>query len=137
MISGIGGAESWSDWGALLTQEYVDPNNLDPNSYKQWPLDPGLTKEAKYQETGSYTWKVSYGVPFAIAFPAWGKYVNLDATVASTQGTTNWVYYLVDRRGDTNPNTLYFRVYTAGTFYNSDQEIGGMELHIWDMSGAG
>jgi hypothetical protein len=134
--TGIAGSEETWDWGTLPTEEYIDPNSLT-SGYVDFPIASGTFKEGKYIETGSYTWSASIGVPFAISYSAFGVTISLDTAVTSTGTTTNWVSYIIDRRGDPDPNTLIFRVYTAGTFYDPDNKKGGMEIHIWDTSGAG
>lgn len=120
------------DWGSDLTHEYVDPQNPPTPEYVDFPVAPG-GKEWKYQESGSYTWKASV-VPFGIIFEAFGQMISIDATVTVTQGKTTWVRYRID-----NPtgNTINFRVYTPGATPDEQGQIGGMELHVWDMSGAG
>lgn len=132
--TGIAGSEDYWGWGTLSTEEYIDPNKLT-SGYVDFPLARGTFIQATYREEGSYTWSARMGVPFAISYKAFGVTINLDVTVTSTG--TNWVTYVVDRRGDTNPDTLIFRVYTGGAFYDPNNQKGGIELHVWDMSGAG
>jgi len=136
--TGISGTLPEWDWGTFSTEEYLDPNNLPEDSYKDFPIAYGTFKQAKYTETGSYTWSASLGADFAITYEAFSIPIELDTTVTTTSGATNWVSYLIDRRGDTNTTPeLNFRVYTSGAILDSDSEEGGMELHVWDMSGAG
>lgn len=135
--SGISGAKPEWGWGTVPTEEYLDPNNL-PSGYKDFPIAYGTSKQARYTETGSYTWSATAGVPFAMIYEAFGSILSLDTTVTTTSGATNWVSYLIDRRGDTNTTpVLYFRAYTSGAILDPDNEKGGMELHVWDISGAG
>jgi len=116
--TGIAGSEETWDWGTLPTEEYIDPNSLT-SGYVDFPIASGTFKEGKYIETGSYTWSASIGVSFAISYSAFGVTISLDTAVTSTGTTTNWVSYIIDRRGD------------------PDNKKGGMEIHIWDTSGAG
>jgi hypothetical protein len=127
--------ENW-DWGTYATQEYIDPNTLT-EGYKDFQVDQGSKIHADYKETGSHTWSVSIGADFAISYKGFGTTINVDTTVTTTSGTTSWVSYEVDRLSDTNPDPLIFRAYTPGAPLDHGIDIGGMELHVWDMSGAG
>ena len=54
-----------------------------------------------------------------------------------TTSGSNRVDVVIDRSHDTNPDFLYFWIYTAGAFFDPDNHIDGMEFHIWDANGAG
>jgi hypothetical protein len=129
---------SW-DWDLLGTSEYLDPNStLVVNHHKENRLDQGGLISKEYSETGTYKWSVSAHVPFAIQYLAFGATIDMDTTVACANSNT--VKYVLDRSGDTNPNTLYFWEYTSGASINipdTGSGSGGMELHVWDVSGAG
>lgn len=123
-------------WHANLTSEYLDPNSLT-EGYVDIPVPHGIKQRVTYTETGSYTWSASLGVDFAITYKAFSIPIELDTTVTTTSGATNWVSYVIDRTGDTNLNTLIFRAYTSGAILDLDNDRGGIELHVWDISGAG
>jgi hypothetical protein len=54
-----------------------------------------------------------------------------------TTGGSNRVSFKIDRSNDTNPNTLTFWIYTPGAFFDANNHRGGVEFHVWDVSGAG
>jgi len=119
------------DIGTYATKEYKDPYSLEMGSYRDFQLINGTGVYDEYVESGSHTWSLSLGIDFSISYMAFGIPINLDTTVTSTQGTTNWVSYKVD---NTSGTTLKFRVWTAGTFLDAERKIGGMELHIWEIT---
>lgn len=126
-------------WGSAPTQEYIDPNTLTPEQgYFDFEGGKGTLNWYHYKETGSHTWSVSSGVGFAITYQAYGISIGVDATVAVTSGTESWVYFEVDRRSEASPDIRMFRAYSRGwplnPSKNSGQGIGGMELHIWEIS---
>ncbi|MGQ9461426.1 MAG: carboxypeptidase-like regulatory domain-containing protein [Candidatus Bathyarchaeaceae archaeon] len=120
-----------TDWSSDITHEYFNPHNLPTLEYVDFTVGPG-GKDWTYQESGSYTWKASV-VPFGIIFEAFGQMISIDITVTVTQGKTTWVRYEIN-----NPTgeTMIFRVYTPGAKPDLQRQIGGMELHIWCISGA-
>lgn len=130
------------DWGTYSTQEYIiNPAGL-VEDYLDFDVTSGTSKLKEYKETGSHVWSDSLGVDFSIKYSHFGIPIDIDTTVSGTEGVTNWVSYLVDRIGDTNPDLLTFRAYTPGGFRDildpdPEKHFGGLKLHIWDMSGAG
>lgn len=130
--TGIAGYNPSWNWDLLQTVEYLNPNNLP--YHVEHRIDANRTLIGEYIETGSYTW--NYGVPFAIQYQTFSVNINLDTTVTTTAASST-VEYVIDRSGDTNPNTLTFWAYTAGAVLDPDNKRGGMELHVWDMNGAG
>jgi hypothetical protein len=129
--------KSWR-WDLLDTTEYLDPNStLVINNHEERRLDAGGAITESYTEQGSYTWSASLGVPFGIQYLDFGATIDLDVTVTSTSSST--VQYTIDRTSDTNTNRLYFWAYTSGVPINipdNGKGTGGMEIHVWDMSGA-
>jgi hypothetical protein len=135
--TGISAVEPGWDWGTLPTTEYLNPNNLTGGS-TDFPIAFGTLGEYHYAETGSCTWSSNGGVSFGISYSAFGFDIGLTTTVTTTSSQTNWVTYTVDRRGDNNTSpVLYFRAYTQGALLDTTTKTGGLELHVWDMSGAG
>jgi hypothetical protein len=135
--SGISSPTETADWGTLPTKEYLNLTNIT-SGYKQFYISYGTYGQYQYAETGSYTWSASAGVPFAIGYYTLWTSIKLDTTVTSTSDVT----YTVDRRGDTNTSSiLWFRAYTLGSLLNPADSpkvgVGGLELHVWDISGAG
>ena len=134
-ITGVSGSESGDDWGTEPATEYLNPNSAQViQNCKNFTCARGTYVEKDYTETGSYTWTSS--TPFGMQYSAFGMNLSLDSTVTTTASSK--VHYIVDRRGDTDPTqVLNFRAYTLGTLLNPDGHVGGFELHIWDVSGAG
>jgi len=136
--AGLVGAVPFSQWGTVETAEYLNPNTLTEN-YFDFPCSPGSHVYKTYKETGSCTWSASYGVSLAIRYNILGFPIDLTTMVTSTQENVNEVACDVYNNG---PVALMFRMYTGGFAYGPDpndptQNLGGMELHVWDMSGAG
>lgn len=131
--TGLGGRAPGWDYELWSTQEYLSISNISESYYDKVGCDnvPPFTKE--YEETGSVTW--TQGMPFGINYHHFG--VNLNVEITLTTAQTNKVAYTINRRIDNNPAHLLFAVYTAGHIYSKDTGRGGMELHIWDLSGAG
>jgi hypothetical protein len=117
--------------GSMSTNEYVTPQNANPAYTAPYTVAPGGA-EYDYMESGSWTWQASV-VPFGIIFQEWSQVISVDVTVTVTQGWTQWV-----RTVFTNPtnSNLEFLVYTPGA-QPTPNGFGGMELHVWDMSGDG
>jgi hypothetical protein len=136
--TGISGRKPQWDWVAGNCNEYLSTSNtLVLNNHKEEDVDANITFGIYYYEQNSCsaTWSVSQGVPFAVSYGAYGVNLNLDVTV--TTSSNNRVDCTINRSHDTNPNTLTFWLYTAGALCDPDAHQGGMEFHIWDMSGAG
>jgi hypothetical protein len=134
--TGISGQNVHWYWDLLSQSEYFNTNSpVVVSNHKEMRVDPVGTVEGYYYEEGSTTWSVGQGVPFAVSYRAWGVNLNLDVTV--TTSGSNKVGFKIDRSNDTNPNTLTFWLYTAGALCDPDAHQGGMEFHIWDVSGAG
>jgi len=115
--------------GSMSTNEYVTPQNANPAYTALYTVAPGGA-EFDYMESGSWTWQASV-VPFGIIFQEWSQVISVDVTVTVTQEWTQWV-----RTVFTNPtnSNLEFLVHGAQPTPNG---FGGMELHVWDMSGDG
>jgi hypothetical protein len=134
--TGISGSDPCWYWDFLSQSEYLNTSNpVVVSNHKEMSVDPVGTVEGWYSEQGSTKWSVSQGVPFAVGYRAYGTNLNLDIVV--TTSSSNKVNFKIDRSNDTNPNTLTFWLYTAGALCDPDAHQGGMEFHIWDMSGAG
>jgi hypothetical protein len=129
--SGIAAPALRYPFGSTSTQEYVTAQNANPAYTRDFTVAPG-GGEFEYKESSSWTWQASV-VPFGIIFQAWNQVISIDVTVKVTSGWTQWV-----RAVFTNPtsNTLEFQIYTPGV-QPTESGFGGMELHVWDLSGDG
>lgn len=138
--AGIGDPTPHFWWRAFSTNEYLQPNSSSvlSNCY-DITVPYGVKQTLTYEETDSYTWSASAGCPFGIVFQAFGIPIDMDVTVAysSSSGTTRTVTIELDRMYDSNHSDVTFRLYTAGKKLDLDGGTGGMELHVWDVSGAG
>lgn len=134
--TGISGSNLNWWWDFLSQSEYLSTSNTDVvSNHKESRVDCGLTLEGYYYEQGSTKWSVTQGVPFALSYLAYGTNLKLDVTV--TTSDSNKVKFKIDRSNDANPNTLTFWLYTAGALCDPSNHQGGMEFHVWDVSGAG
>ena len=134
IYTGISGSKKIWLWGTLPTEEYIDPSSLT-EGFIEFPVASGTFVQATFTETDSVTWSASAGVPFAVAFEAYGCYLNFDVT--ATVSSTIWVSYKIDRMDDSNPETLAFRVYTVGSPVDTESRKCGIEMHVWCMNGGG
>jgi hypothetical protein len=129
--SGIAGAEpTWYISTELLTADYLDPNNLPDQNYKDSNLASGVPVTFHYSESGEYTWNTA--TPFAVSYLAFGVTVHLDTTV-SIYASCRVSYEIYNTSGSSHK----FRMYTCGGVLDPDTGggggTGGMELHVWDM----
>jgi hypothetical protein len=119
--------------------EYVNPSTLNV-SYADFSINEGSGQKYQYSETGSHTWGATAGVPFGIIFSAWSQVITLGETV--TTSGTNDVSFTVYVPSGYGYGFVNFRAYSpgAGSFnplQDPNKGTGGLELHVWDMSGKG
>jgi hypothetical protein len=115
----------------MNTKEYVTSQNAS-SAYTTTVSVGSGGAEFDYKESGSWTWKASV-CPLGIVFQAFGQAISIDVTVQVTSGWTQWVRAVFN---NTSNSTLDFLVYTPGAQPVANG-FGGMELHVWDLSGAG
>ena len=147
ITAGIGEPEDGNVFPeAKLTSEYIDDTDAQPEYYADVSVPRGIKQTIKFTETGTRTWSLSGGVDFSIRFLAYGLPLNLETTATSTSGVTNTVTITIDRMNDGSGTPLYvtFRIYTPGAPLTVDPGnpggggfVGGIEVHVWDISGAG
>jgi hypothetical protein len=134
--TGITGREPNWDWVASNTNEYLNTTSpIVVNNHKEEIVGFNMTCDYYYYEQGTTTWSVTQGMPFAISYLAWGTNIALDVT--ATTSSSNRVDFTINRHNDPDPNQLTFWLYTAGALIDPGNHHGGMEFHIWDVSGAG
>jgi hypothetical protein len=136
--AGLIGEVRYHDWGTAAVPEYLNPSTLTED-YVDFDVAAGSGVTKVYRETNSTTWSQTGGSSLAIKYSILGFQVDLTTTVTSTTEYANEVTCEVHNTGNV---ALWFRMYTAGFTFSLDprdprKNLGGMELHIWDMSGAG
>ncbi len=136
-VKKTGITERVTEWlfGVRVVQEYLqsDDPQVNPNlAYFGCDRVPPIT--LSYEETGSHTWTHESGL--ALSYSHFDVNLNLETTVTTL--STNKVDLTINRYVDETPGFIVFGMYTAGyRLVDPDKPggKGGMELHIWEMSG--
>jgi hypothetical protein len=129
--------DPYEDWRQYNVPEYLvpDPNksnyDLPTDSTPEWFAIYGDSPTSfSYEETGSFTWSRGYSGSVGVNFLCFGVSVNIDTTSTVTSGYTNTVSFQVLL--PPGAPTHKFLVYTRG-FSFTDNDKGGLELHLWDL----
>ncbi len=108
------------------TSEYINPSQLQAGSYTECIIIPGAyCANSNLVRSSSYTWHLDL-LNVQGNFPDfYGVYVKLTVSLSVTSGTSEYLGYSIYNN---TTSSLEFRAYYSGN---------GMELHVWDISGAG